>query len=75
MEERALGWPGMQDHWVDIHGAGCQRSDPKVAPPFPYATVHTVVVKGVTYTGYSFGPQGDAIRGLNYVRLVRGGDR
>ena len=71
---RALGWPAPRDGWIDIHGAGCQRSDPKIAPPFPYATVHTVVVKGVTYTGYSFGPQGDAIRGLNYVRLVRGGE-
>lgn len=43
--------------WLDVHGAGCQRSDPKSgnAGDFP---------KGR-------GPQGDAIRILNYVRLVR----
>ncbi len=43
--------------WLDVHGAGCQRSDPKTgnAGDFP---------KGR-------GPQGDAIRILNYVRLVR----
>lgn len=68
---RALGWPSTQTHWVDVHGAGCQRSDPKVGPPYGYAVVKTVVVSGVTYTGYSHGPQGDAIRGSNYVRLVR----
>jgi len=57
----------------DVHGAGAQRSDPKTGPLFPYATTHMVTTNSVTYTGYSFGPQGDAIRGLNYVRLVRGG--
>jgi hypothetical protein len=43
--------------WIDVHGAGCQRSDPKTgnASDFPHG----------------FGPQGDAIRILNYVRLVR----
>ncbi|MCX7046921.1 MAG: DUF1566 domain-containing protein [Candidatus Sumerlaeota bacterium] len=68
---RALGWPSSIGRWVDVHGAGCQRSDPKTGPPYGYATVHTVTTNGVTYTGYSFGPQGDAIRGFNYVRLVR----
>ena len=57
--------------WVDIHGAGCQRSDPKTGPPYPFATTRTVTNNGVKYTGYSFGPQGDALRGLNFVRLVR----
>ncbi len=71
---RALGWPSGQTNWVDVHGAGCQRSDPKVAPPYGYATVMTVTNSGVVYTGYSFGPQGDAIRGLNFVRLVRAGN-
>jgi len=66
---RALGWPG--DGWVDVHGAGCQRSDPKVGPPYGFATTHVVSKNGVTYTGYSHGPQGDAVRGLNFVRLVR----
>ncbi len=43
--------------WQDVHGAGAQRSDPKSgdASKFP---------KG-------FGPQGDAIRINNFVRLVR----
>ena len=66
---RALGWPS--SGWVDVHGAGCQRSDPKVGPPYPYATAHSVTKNGTTSIGYSFGPQGDAIRGLNFVRLVR----
>ncbi len=68
---RALGWPTTQTNWVDVHGAGCQRSDPKVGPPYPYAIIKTVVVGGITHIGYSHGPQGDAIRGSNYVRLVR----
>ncbi len=43
--------------WQDVHGAGCQRSDPKSGDPADYPTGH--------------GPQGDAIRIYNYVRLVR----
>lgn len=68
---RALGWPTGFTAWVDVHGAGCQRSDPKVGPPFTGATTHTVTVGANTYTGYALGPQGDALRALNYVRLVR----
>ena len=47
-------------HYVDVHGAGAQRSDPKTGDPtmFPHGR----------------GPQGDVIRIFNYVRLVRGGD-
>ena len=54
---RSLGY--MRERWVDIHGAGSQRSDPKEGDPsaFPQGR----------------GPQGDAIRILNYVRCVRGG--
>lgn len=52
---RALGyWNGA---WEDVHGAGCQRSDPKSGDPADWPTGH--------------GPQGDAIRIYNYVRLVR----
>lgn len=51
---RAMGY--MQD-WNDVHGAGAQRSDPKVGDPAEYP--------------YGHGPQGDAIRINNYVRLVR----
>ena len=72
---RALGWPTSNPQWVDVHGAGAQRSDPKTGPPYSGSgfVTHTVTTNGMTYTGYSHGPQGDAIRGLNYVRLVRGG--
>jgi hypothetical protein len=54
---RALGY--MHNTWMDVHGAGAQRSDPKTgdAGDFP--------------TGQ--GPQGDARRATNYVRCVRGG--
>lgn len=54
---RALGY--MNGTWLDVHGAGAQRSDPKSGDPASYPTGH--------------GPQGDAIRINNYVRLVRGG--
>jgi hypothetical protein len=59
---RALGY--MNSAWVDVHGAGCQRSDPKGGSLGSY-----------TYTAYgyynSIAPQGDAIRLYNFVRLVR----
>lgn len=50
--------------WVDIHGAGCQRSDPKPRS-----------LNGLTKNGNGYynaqAPQGDAVRIYNYVRLVR----
>ena len=50
--------------WTDIHGAGCQRSDPK---PRSFA--------GYAHNGNGYynpnAPQGDAVRIYNYVRLVR----
>lgn len=52
---RALGY--IENSWQDVHGAGAQRSDPKSGDPADYPTGH--------------GPQGDAIRIYNYVRLVR----
>ena len=51
---RAMGY--MNYSWVDVHGAGAQRSDPKTGDPSDYPTGH--------------GPQGDAIRIYNYVRCV-----
>jgi hypothetical protein len=48
---------GYMNGWTDVHGAGAQRSDPKSGDPADYPTGH--------------GPQGDAIRIYNYVRLVR----
>lgn len=52
---RGLGY--MNGSWIDVHGAGCQRSDPKSGDPADYPKGH--------------GPQGDAIRIYNYVRCVR----
>jgi hypothetical protein len=45
---------------IDVHGAGCQRSDPKDGDPG-------------NYPSWGHGPQGDMQRVFNYVRLVRGG--
>jgi len=55
---RAMG--KMNGTWMDVHGAGAQRSDPKTGDPSSYPDGH--------------GPQGDAIRIYNYVRCVTGGD-
>ena len=55
---RAMG--DMNGMWVDVHGAGSQRSDPKAGDPDAFPT--------------GFGPQGDAIRIYNFCRLVRGAD-
>jgi hypothetical protein len=54
----ALGY--WQGTWQDVHGAGAQRSDPKSGDPSDYPTGH--------------GPQGDAVRIENFVRLVRDAD-
>jgi len=51
----ALGF--MNNRWLDVHGAGAQRSDPKDGDPEDYPAY--------------FGPQGDVRRVFNYVRLVR----
>ena len=53
----ALGYMIQHGGWIDVHGAGAQRSDPKDGDPADYPTGH--------------GPQGDAIRIYNYVRCVR----
>ena len=52
---RAMGY--MNNGWLDVHGAGCQRSDPKMGDPDDYPFGH--------------GPQGDARRIYNKLRLVR----
>ncbi|WP_237157035.1 DUF1566 domain-containing protein [Photobacterium rosenbergii] len=51
---RSLGY--MNGEWIDVHGAGAQRSDPKVYNGVDYPEGH--------------GPQGDAIRYSNSVRCV-----
>ncbi|MEW8383985.1 MAG: hypothetical protein AB2704_19200, partial [Candidatus Thiodiazotropha taylori] len=59
---RAMGH--MNNSWLDVHGAGAQRSDQKDGDFSAYTYVTD---------GYYFGisPQGDATRMYNYVRLVR----
>lgn len=54
---RAMGY--MNGSWMDVHGAGSQKSDLLAGNPASYPTGR--------------GPQGDAVRIYNYVRLVRGG--
>jgi hypothetical protein len=51
---------GYMNRWIDVHGAGAQRSDPKSGDPANFPTGR--------------GPQGDGIRINNYVRCVSGGD-
>ena len=52
---RSMGF--MFGEWRDVHGAGSQRSDPKIGDPADYPQGR--------------GPQGDAIRIDNFARLVR----
>ncbi|MDX5592302.1 DUF1566 domain-containing protein [Pseudovibrio sp. SPO723] len=49
----------MRGSWLDVHGAGSQRSDPITGNAKDYAQ--------------GFGPQGDAIRIENFARCVAGG--
>ena len=56
-EQPGASAQGGDYHYVDVHGAGAQRSDPKTGDPkmFPHGR----------------GPQGDVIRINDFVRLVR----
>lgn len=56
---RAMGNMSEFGGWIDVHGAGAQRSDPKAGVASDQENGH--------------GPQGDARRSYNYVRCVRGG--
>lgn len=60
---RAIGYfappQSSNKKWIDVHGAGAQRSDPKSGNPDNYPQGH--------------GPQGDDIRIYNYARCVSGG--
>lgn len=55
---KAMGY--INDKWVDVHGAGAQRSDPKKGSPKDFQQ--------------GMGAQRDAIRINNFVRLVRCGE-
>lgn len=59
----------MNGAWVDAHGAGAQRSDPK-GGSLTNNPKYTYVSNGY-YSANA--PQGDAVRILNFVRPVRGG--
>lgn len=54
---RAMGYSEDLDSWVDVHGAGAQRSDEKTWDGGDYST--------------GDGPQYDAVRIYHYVRPVR----
>lgn len=61
---RAMGYmkgprSGGTAEFMDVHGAGAQRSDPKSGDPADYPT--------------GFGPQGDDRRIFNFARCVTGG--
>ncbi len=63
---RAMGWmeqPPFSGNYVflDVHGAGAQRGDPKDGDPTDPQWAH------------GHGPQGDDVRIFNYARPVRGG--
>ncbi|MBN2541914.1 DUF1566 domain-containing protein [bacterium] len=58
--------------YVDVHGAGCQRSEPKSGSPSSYL-VAPGAVDSLGNPVYGRGPQGDVIRIYNYVRCVREG--
>lgn len=62
---RALGYANNQ--WLDVHGAGAQRSDRK----YDDFTGYTYAPDGYYF---SLSPQGDTIRIFNFVRLVRDAD-
>jgi len=47
----------MFNEWQDVHGAGSQKADIMIGDPAKYPEGR--------------GPQGDAVRIYNYVRLVR----
>jgi PKD repeat protein len=64
---RAMAY--MNGNWIDAHGAGAQRSDPK-GGSLTNNPKYTYVPNGY-YAANA--PQGDAIRILNFVRPVRGG--
>lgn len=71
---RALGY--MNAQWMDVHGAGAQRSAMKVGkdiseldPSYQEAPTAQEGIMAIIH-----GPQGDVVRSLNYIRCVRDTD-
>ena len=62
---RALGY--FHGFYLDVHGAGAQRSAPKDISQINVKQNGFKVVNGAIIRG----PQGDVIRGLNFARCVR----
>jgi len=65
---RALGY--MNNQWLDVHGAGAQRSDPKVNSGY-FDNSFVIVTDENGNEAITHGPQGDLVRINNYVRCVR----
>jgi len=65
---RALGY--MNNQWLDVHGAGAQRSAPKSAS-IQLDQSYKAVIDSNGYQAITHGPQGDLVRINNYVRCVR----
>ncbi|MFK5985558.1 MAG: DUF1566 domain-containing protein [Pseudomonadota bacterium] len=65
---RAMGY--MNKQWLDVHGAGAQRSDPKSSSTGLNLSYETVIDANGN-TAIIHGPQGDVVRINNYVRCVR----
>ncbi len=64
---RALGY--MNNNFLDVHGAGAQRSDDKVSPTAVHGFNTGTDNNGDTF--YYHGPQGDILRANHQVRCVR----
>lgn len=62
---RALGYDREQNRWYDVNGAGSQRSDPKIPPTGNNPAYQQIDGKWIRQQ------TGEAVRGLNFVRLVR----
>lgn len=65
---RALGY--MNGQWLDVHGAGAQRSDPKNIDT-ANTNQYDIVQASDGNDAYTHGPQGDLVRGYNFARCVR----
>ncbi|MCI5142171.1 MAG: DUF1566 domain-containing protein [Candidatus Electrothrix sp. ATG1] len=70
---RALGY--MNGQWLDVHGAGAQRSDSKEEKDISaFDPSYTQAATAQGGLAIIHGPQGDVVRMLNYVRCVRDSD-
>jgi len=65
---RALGY--MNEQWLDVHGAGAQRSNMKVDSG-QLNNSYSIVTDANGNQAIAHGPQGDVVRVNNYVRCVR----